>query len=107
MPFLVTQTVSRSLVYRLHQSHVFEKQLGRELYYRVSFRSIFGQTWPTSPSRTTEPVLQCRLQQVPGRQTNSKAMSWHQKNLRPDCFQVPSYAGRASGLCRVVASAPV
>ena len=48
--------------------------------FRVGFRPIFGQTWPQNPSRTTGLVLQCRLHQKSARQTNSKAISWRQKN---------------------------
>ncbi len=47
--------------------------------FRVGFRPIFGQTWPQNPSRTTVLVLQCLLQHKSARQTNSKALSWHQK----------------------------
>ncbi len=47
--------------------------------FGVGFRPIFGQTWPQNPSRTTGLVLQCRLHQKSARQTNSKAISWHQQ----------------------------
>ena len=56
---------------------------------RAGFRSIFGQTWPQNPSRTTGLVLQCQLHQQSAPQTTSKPMSWCQKNIRPDCLQVP------------------
>ncbi len=45
-------------------------------YIFSGFRSIFGQTWPPNPSRTTGLVLQCRLHQKSAPQTNSKAISW-------------------------------
>ncbi len=32
----------------------------------AGFRSIFGQTWPQHPSRTTGLILQCRLHQQSG-----------------------------------------
>ena len=47
---------------------------------RAGFRAIFGQTWAPNPSRSTGLVLQCRLHQKSARQSNSKAISWHQTN---------------------------
>ncbi len=35
--------------------------------FRVGFRTIFGQTWPPNPSRTTGLVLQCRLHKIQAR----------------------------------------
>ena len=40
------------------------------------FRLIFGQTRPQNLSRTTGLVLQCRLHQKAGPQTDLKAISW-------------------------------
>ncbi len=43
-----------------------------------TFGSVFGQTWPQNPFRTTGLVLQCRLHQKSARLTNSKATSWRE-----------------------------
>ncbi len=50
----------------------------------VGFRPIFGQTWPQNPSRTTGLVLQCRLHHKSAPQTNSKAITWQLRVMKPN-----------------------